>query len=500
MKNENTGENLSEEMRKQKEIEELLHELMKKDIETDHRIATERKIAELAEDLKDIEHKNSVKRTLEDLKLKEEKYKLKQKYSQASQQTECKIKDKTDDFSSPEKKQNEYLVSSDCPFLDVEYNKNLFLMRNTTSVLKLRFTIKSDELENLSLFMVKERNGSKTRREIPVLSTIRKGKRIELLVQLSPGDIFGTLGITFYVGCKTTHKICYYSFAVSAPVYDSKQSATNLSISISNTINAEGAADVSVSNALDDLKKNNASVNEMIQRLNSLPADFRLLSLDETNWRPEDYMIDGNRFKGNKIKLKINDMSIFLLGKEKIKLGRSQQYADLIVKIPTNSPESGNPANRTVSRHHATFEIQGDSVFMEDVSSYGTFLNGKKYHKQKCKLKIEDTSVNFGEINWMLKPQLCQPASKTRYVCQSCNCKENDICALAFTRCDKIKEAYLVVNQCCDLGQILPKLQKWTVFFRNDSFFLRDPLFDFHYVSPNEVIEADGIKISVCSC
>ena len=76
MKNENTGENLSEEMRKQKEIEELLHELMKKDIETDHRIATERKIAELAEDLKDIEHKNSVKRTLEDLKLKEEKYKL----------------------------------------------------------------------------------------------------------------------------------------------------------------------------------------------------------------------------------------------------------------------------------------------------------------------------------------------------------------------------------------------------------------------------------------
>ena len=380
---------------------------------------------------------------------------------------------------------------SECPYLDVAYNRNLFLLRNASAVMNLRLTPKIDKPE-LSIFLVKERNGVRSRREIDIQKIFKKGKQTILDIPLSPGNIYGTLMISIYIGVKIKGKFEYYSASISPAVYDSQQTSANLNLTIENTINASGAADVNyqagISSILEDLKKSNASVNDMISRLNELPPKYQDLILEETRWCPEDYLIHGSRYQGNKLRLKWKEHSLVLFGMKSMELGRNRKKVNLVIRT------TDDKLNQTVSRHHATVSADKNAAYITDVSSSGTWLNGKKLGaSDRQEVTTENSVVQFGDVCWNMHMQLCEPSC--RNVCQSCD--KDKVKCLTFDRRDGVKEKYLMICQCCDLGRVLPELENWDVFFRDGSFFIRDPHGDFFHLSPGSTVEASGQKIGV---
>ena len=199
-------------------------------------------------------------------------------------------------------------------------------------------------------------------------------------------------------------------------------------------------------------------------------------------------MIHGSRFKGNKLRLKWKDHSLVLLGMKSMKLGRNRKIVDLVVK------GSDKDQSLTVSKHHVTISSEQSCVYLSDESSFGTWLNGKKLTKnEREELTQEDCIVQFGDVRWNMHMQLCEPFCKN--VCRSCS-RDKAKC-LTFDRNDGVKEKYLMICQCCDLGRVLPELEKWDIFFRDDSFFIRDPHGDFFHLSPGSPVEASGQKIDV---
>ena len=72
-----------------------------------------------------------------------------------------------------ESREFEKSPSSECTYLKVEYNHNLFFLTNSTSVIKLKLTPQDNRLQDLLIFMETERDGQHARRQIPVREVLQ---------------------------------------------------------------------------------------------------------------------------------------------------------------------------------------------------------------------------------------------------------------------------------------------------------------------------------------
>jgi hypothetical protein len=56
----------------------------------------------------------------------------------------------------------------------------------------------------------------------------------------------------------------------------------------------------------------------------------------------------------------------------------------------------------------------------------------------------------------------------------------------------------LLIWECCELGRVIPELADWTVFFRDNAFFIRTPEQVFYYLRPGNAftINQQTIKIN----
>ena len=224
--------------------------------------------------------------------------------------------------------------------------------------------------------------------------------------------------------------------------------------------------------------------------VSSLLKELKKIGICETLAHPEDYMIHGSRFRGNKLLLKWNDYSFVLLGMKSMKLGRNRNMVDLVIRTTEKD------RNITVSRHHTTISSEQNRVYISDMSSYGTWVNGKKVqNNNREELTQEDSVVQFGDICWNMHMQLCESGCKN--VCR--NCKKEKVKCLTFDRCDGIKEKYLMICQCCDLGRVIPELKNWDIFFRDGSFFIRDLYGECFYLSPGNPVVTSGQRMDVAA-
>lgn len=387
----------------------------------------------------------------------------------------------------------------ECSHLKVEYNRNVFFLTGSTSVIKLKLTPMDNQLEDLLVFMETDRGENHVRRQIPVRALLKKDRTVFLQLPVDPEEVSGRLFLVFYIGCKVRGEFRYYQFAAEHKVYDSRQSGSALcsQITINNIqdITSTGAADInyrdSIGDALKKMADKTLSVNELIDRLNDLPPEYQIQQLTKTSWRPEDALVKGNLYPAEKLTLEYNGFTIHLLNKPSVKFGRDPMQCDLLVR--SRSIPSGEYPNSTVSRKHAEIIYCDDTVKFFDYSSYGTYINGRKPDRSGIPLDLSAT-VEFGDIHWKMSIQQCN-ARLPHNICQTCSA--NKVRSVTFSRMDSEPECYLLIWQCCELGRVIENLTDWTIFSRNGCFFIRTPEQDFYHLRPGQTIASKDNQIKV---
>ncbi len=398
----------------------------------------------------------------------------------------------SDDFRST--------AGTGCPHLDVQYNKNLFFLSGSESVMRLRLTPKSSSLKHVLIFMEMQRDGNHVRRQVPVTEVLQVGRSFDVHIPFCPEEMSGRLSFVFYVGCKTDGGLSYYQFSAAHKVYDKNQTGSSLArqvvINAPTTITASQAADInyrsSLSETISQLGKE-PSVHELVDRLNDMPPIFEWKFLAATTWKPEDALVRGNARPSNKLMLEWNDHSLLVIGKDCVKLGRDPEQVDLVVRTGSGKLGPRDYPNSTVSRRHAEVLYCDDVVKLFDHSTYGTYINGRR--PDSLGILVQDEAlIEFGDIHWNMQIQKCETRS-SRNICQTC--PANKVKSLTFRRTDDEKEAYLLVWQCCELGLVIEELADWNLFFRNGTFFIRTPDQDFYYLRPGHSVESRGQRIHV---
>lgn len=389
---------------------------------------------------------------------------------------------------------------SDCPYIQVGYNRNLFFVRGSNANMKLQITPLLPELEDLQLFMVVCQDQSEKLTQIPVNSRVIPHHPIDLTIPFRPNKISGLLAVNFYIGCKIKSNHKYYQFQVEHTVYDPNQSGSSLNsqIIINQQITAQQAADInyrdSIGDALRKMQEKSLTVNELLERLNNLPSYYEIMPLTETTWTPDSEIISGTPYPTEKLMLEWNTRKILLIGKKHIKLGRSVEQCDLLVRTTgcgRLSPQ--DYPNTTVSRLHAEILYNGDFIQIFDRSTYGTYINERK--PDSPGMQIPDfATVEFGDIHWKMEIQHCE-SRHSHAICQTCQARK--IKSLVFTRKDREPEHYVLVWQCCELGRIFSELLDWTVFFRDNKFFIRTPEQNFHYLRPGNIFRVNDQTVKV---
>jgi len=390
-------------------------------------------------------------------------------------------------------------ASSACPHLKVEYNHNLFFLRGSKAIIKLKITPLNNQLQDLLIFMETERDGSHIRRQLPVREVFQSERAFFLQVPFSPEESFGRVFLVFYVGCKINGAFTYYQFSADHKVYDSRQSGGSIfnQLTINQDFAAREAADInyrdSIGEALKKMAEKNLTVNEMIDRLNDLPPKYKVQQLTKTTWRPEDALIKGNLYPTDKLLLEYNGKTIFLVNKQSVKFGRDPEQVDLLVRNGGGRLSHREYPNSTVSRKHAEILYCDDTVKLFDYSSYGTYINARK--PDSAGIPLENNAlIEFGDIHWQMNIQKCN-ARLPHNICQTCSAGK--IKSVTFCRKDSEPEYYLLIWQCCELGRIIEELTDWTIFARNGCFFIRTPEQDFYHLRPGQIVRVNDKQINV---
>ena len=383
----------------------------------------------------------------------------------------------------------------DNPHLEIKYNLNLFFVRGASSVMRLRITPGSKLPRSILLFMETQDRSRHVRREIPVTERLRKGFPIEVRLSYCPEEASGREAFFFFVVCNLETKTEYYQFTVEHKIYTSDQSANTVANIIFQDIKASHAAEINVGNfgkAIKDIMDRKPTVNELIDSLNDRPPAFVRQELRETSWRPR--LIEGLPYPEDRLILEWNGISLFLIGRRNVKLGRSPELCDLVIRTrdggrlgPHDKP------NNTVSRIHTEILYNGDFVQLLDKSRWGTYVNGLRPDGVGVEIP-ENATIEFGDIHFQASLQYCRKRQSHTY-CQTCIASR--IKSMTFVRKDRDPECYLLVWQCCELGRVIPELSDWTVFFRDDAFLIRTPEQKFHYLRPGIPIKSNQLLIKV---
>jgi hypothetical protein len=267
-------------------------------------------------------------------------------------------------------------------------------------------------------------------------------------------------------------------------VYDPSLPTAQIANQVKMEINASGAADVNVKDALSNICKSDPTAHELIHKLNQLTPDFVRQELLPTNWRPEKISNSG---MADKLMLIWKDMRILLCSKNEIVFGRDPVKSDIPVR--GSDPEE----NRTVSRVHGVVAYAGDTVRFTNRSTNGTWINERKVDADGIQLP-DNSLVEFGDIKWSMNIQRCHRRGSEN-ICQSC-CA-NKVRSVSVTRHDSARECYLLIWQCCDLGIVIPELAGWDIFTREGAFFIRTPDGELANLRPGVTVKSQGTAIDV---
>ena len=291
---------------------------------------------------------------------------------------------------------------------------------------------------------------------------------------------------------------------------EARQAATNLSISIDNSVHigdhSANAADIATHGSLIGSHSANAAdiqmrnkLSEALERLTRSQNPFdelrSLIQSDKRVWtRIELFDADAVdslppmpvNARTNSIVLDIGGRLIHFYAKRMVKFGRKRECNDFVIRPPTTLSEAQTDPYRRVSREHCYFEHSGASVLISDgtrsptgllqPSSAGTFWNGQKIVKPVAVASGASGILAFGGVAFgdALKMELkvCDSAR----ACAACPLVDRSWSGdgsrpcLMLSRTDGVAEKFIGLWNCFWLGEADPSFEGYVVFRKDGAF------------------------------
>lgn len=381
---------------------------------------------------------------------------------------------------------------SECGCLLVEYNWNSFSIENMQNYLSFRLTPLAVRQGDRSDFMLRQvnfyywivRNPTKVNYvPIPPLwGVLKENKPFEVPVPImEPAGIYN---ISFKVECITDSGKELYGFQQKHYVFAKEQDSTFSSVINIGDIQASEAGDVK----LDLNAFANKRLSDKLEELAKLPPAYGRKALYEmVEGASANDSAPANNNSLDFILLHVAGYNLYVVGKSSMKIGRFKKWetvtkdhkiirgtSDLLIRKPELSTEDW--PNSTVSSTHGILSFAGRTLSYQDASSFGTMINGGDWLVRKQQeLPCDKVAVmGVGEIYLDLEPCACAPR-KGDAMCKDCVRMPGSVCSAVLRHQENVSEGYLMIQGCCDLGKVLPLLDKWILYKTKDGFEVRKP-------------------------
>lgn len=291
---------------------------------------------------------------------------------------------------------------------------------------------------------------------------------------------------------------------------ETKQAATNLSISIDNSVrigdHSANAADIAtrgglfggqsanaadiqmrsnLAKALDQLTRSHNPFDELrsiIQSDNRAWTKVELFDADIVDTLPP---IPANA-RTDRIALEIGGRIIHFFANRTVKFGRKRECNDFVLRPPKTYSEAQEVPYRRVSREHCYFEHSGGNVLISDgsrspagviqPSSVGTFWNGQKMVRP---VEVPSGTSGILSIGGMafsealkMKLQVCDSIK----ACAACPLADRSWSGdgsrpcLMISRTDGVEEKFIALWSCFWLGEADPSFEGYVVFRKDGAF------------------------------
>jgi len=380
-----------------------------------------------------------------------------------------------------------------CEHLKVEYRENLYFLAGAQIPFELKITPLLGDVKGVFVWFSPQIAGERSVvYDIPVDARIRSGWSFTLHIPYLSGEtVFGIVPFRFYFGCVLEHGMKYYQMTVNHQIFHRDQSVDSMVSQI--TINASEAGTINAN--LNDLLRTGKprTVNELLEQLNRSAKNLAVQKLEETLWRPEHETVHGKIYECDRLTLTIGDHHYQIIGKNHVKLGREPDCVDLVIADMLSAKSLREHPNNTVSGVHTEIHYCGENVLFFDRSRHGTFINGIRPRSEGITVPNEAV-IEFGDIHWRMEIQHCEH-KPVESICKAC--LGHGVKSLTFARKDRVRESYMLVWECCELGYLDRRLAGFAVYRRNGGFILRSPDNQCQYLVPGRRVTCQDTTLEV---
>ena len=392
----------------------------------------------------------------------------------------------------------------------LEYDRLCMLFENLAGTVRMRF---NPNRTGLGIRNVKMSFQSMLTGETVNLPTIVKANMVRPLIAQFPAQTPGQHSWLVRVEYEADRRKKTLEGQIEILVIrpeEAKQAATNLSISIDNSVkigdHSANAADIATrgsligghsASAVDIQMRNKLA--EALERLTRSQNPFDELRLiiqsDKRVWTKVE-LFDADAVdslppmpanaRTDRIVIDIGGRIIHFFANRMVKFGRKRECNDFVIRPPKTFSEAQETPYRRVSREHCYFEHSGDNVLISDgsrsptgvlqPSSVGTFWNGQKIGNPVAVPSGTSGILSFGGVAFGETLKMKLKACDSKRACAACPLADKSWSGdgsrpcLMISRTDGVDETFIGLWNCFCLGEADPSFDGYVVFRKDDAF------------------------------
>ena len=419
----------------------------------------------------------------------------------------------------------------------LEYDRLCMLFENLPGTVRMRFdpNRSGSGIRNVKIAFQSMLTG-----ETVSLPTIVKANMVRPLIAQFPAQTPGQQSWLVWVEYEADRRKKtlegQFEILVIRPE-EAKQAATNLSISIDNSVHignhSANAADITTRGSLigdhsahaADIQMRN-KVADALDRLTRSQNPFddlrSIIQSDKRLWTKVE-LFDADAVdslppmpansRTDRVTLDIGGRLIHFFANRTLKFGRKRECNDFVIRPPKAFSEAQEAPYRRVSREHCYFEHSGGNVLISDgsrtptgvlqPSSAGTFWNGQKIVHPVAVSAGTSGILSFGGVAFgdtlKMKLNVCD---STR-ACAACPLADKSWSGdgsrpcLVISRTDGVEEKFIGLWNCFCLGEADPSFDEYVVFRKDGAFAYCCEDGRAGWLVPGETMETDFGKITI---
>ena len=386
--------------------------------------------------------------------------------------------------------------TASCRYFSVWYATNRFLLAGGQMLLDLKVKITDSSVRNMQICLMTV-IGEKTQLKRVPCDELSVGGESELSVSLylenEKINGLALLKIFFLFDTDEGKKCCRMD--VRSKIYARGQSVQSIVMNLqaeSGSVN-----DLSGIHSLEGICHNG---DELLERANAEAPQFTAYRVVEIGRVPDNVMVFMSSYVCDMLTIEWRGRRYHLCGKVDVSIGRKWDMNDFALVDWVNTQSDKDDFNRHTSKRQAQFHWCGDAVNLIDLSTNGTFVDGKLPEASGAGgIRLPEQAVlKMGNFKLDMTIQKCGSSCGYSF-CDGCTAAP--VRAVTLRRLDKVPECFILVWECCDLGGVgmVDERGGVVVYHRNGGFFCRLPDGSVDALAPGLELPWGGDVIRVTS-